>query len=149
MIASLALLAQDALVVRAEPPPFQPPEPVFPIVPLYTGVAAAGMIFAGVSLHVYGADAQSRAQSLSDELLMKGAALEIDALELLQQDLEQLEAVADQRQLAGTLFLVGGVLALSTSILIYVALEPEGGWSWSLTGDASSEALGLRVARAF
>ena len=145
----LGFQAQHAAVVQAEPPAALPAEPVFPIVPIYMGVTAAGLIFAGVQLHRYGASAQNAAESLSGRIVSQGDAINVDAQETLTKDVQRMEAIADERQLAGTLCLVGGALALTTSVLVYLALEPEGGWTWSLTRDPTAEAWGLRVTRAF
>lgn len=121
----------EPLEVPPAPPP--QPQPVFPWGPVLTGAVGIAALTTGIVLGVSASDSRDEARSAANQLRLIADELEPDALSDAVRRTRALNDSADSKAKWSTIFLVGGAVAVVTSVVWYVALPPKGKWRWAAT----------------
>jgi hypothetical protein len=121
----------EPLEVPPAPPP--QPQPVFPWGPVLTGVVGVGALTTGIVLGVSASDSRDEARSAANQIRLLADDLEPEALSDAVRRTRALNDAADSKATWSTVFLVGGAVAVVTSIVWYVAIPPKGKWRWAAT----------------
>jgi hypothetical protein len=123
--------APEALEVPPAPPP--QPQPVFPWGPALTGAVGVAALTTGIVLGISASDGRDEARSAANQLRLLADELDRQALSDGVRRTRALNDAADSKARWSTIFLVGGAVALVTSVVWYVALPPKGKWRWAAT----------------
>jgi hypothetical protein len=124
-----ASVAPDPLEVPPAPPP--QPQPVFPWGPVLTGIVGVAALTTGIVLGVSASDSRDEARSAANQLRLIADDLDPKALSDAVRRTRELNESADSEARWSTVFLVGGAIAMVTSVVWYVALPPKGKWRWA------------------
>ena len=122
-------VASEPLEVPPAPPP--QPQPVFPWGPVLTGVVGVAALTTGIVLGVSASDSRDEARSAANQLRSVADELDRESLSDAVRRTRALNSEADTKARWSTIVLVGGAVAVVTSIVWYVALPPRGKWRWA------------------
>jgi hypothetical protein len=121
--------AFEPLDVPPAPPP--QPQPAFPWGPVVTGVVGVAALTTGIVLAVSASGERAEARVAANQLRSIADDLDPEALSDAVRRTQALNAEADGKAKWSTAFLIGGAVAVVTSIVWYVALPPKGKWRWA------------------